>query len=387
MIILIKLKKDKLYKLGQDYYKLIINDIRQRYYDEKSKATAKNPFTGLSYITLFENESGEFNEEMIKTLLYKPIIAENSSFEQINSYILTGKLVFYSNFSVDKVLKDSGLKITKDSREKVRKEFVNKYSNKWLNKYKVKFPNYYKTTKKFHEFIKCIEGDLISLNNEISKIINYKYLRSEIRHYIICSMGVDVCPYCNRQYITSYLQNGNRYTTADLDHFLPKSLFALLSLSLFNFIPACQICNSRFKVNKRAEILYPYENGFENNAYFTIETNAKSDFDSIIGNNDFFNLTVNVEKNSKNRTKIYNNIETFKIKEVYQIHKQYVRELIYKKTAYNKTYKDMLSKLMKDMKLSDEEIDLFLYGYVFTHDELYKKPLAKLTYDIIRQYK
>ncbi len=77
----------------------------------------------------------------------------------------------------------------------------------------------------------------------------------------------------------------------------------------------------------------------------------------------------------------------FRINGVYQIHKQHVRELVYKKTAYKNTYKDMLSDLMKSMNLSNDEIDLFLYGYSLNQDEFYRKPLAKLTHDIIKDIK
>lgn len=385
MIELIRLTKDNLYKLKQSYINLMFNGVKQRYDIEKSKKAVINPFTKLPYIAIFENEKSIFDEEIIKALLGKPIVSEKTGFKEVDSYILTGQLIFYSKFSVDKVLKDRRIKIEKKSREKLRKEFVGKYSSQWLENYKKMFPNYYKTSKEFEEFIKHIEIDLLNLNKEISKIIDYSYLEDEFRHNIICKMGVDVCPYCNRQYITSYLENGNNRTTADLDHFLPKSIFTLLSLSLFNFIPSCQICNLRFKSNKRSNILYPYEDGFGNDAYFTLEINDMSNFESLIGNNDCFDLKLVVNNGSNNKTKIDNNIEMFKINQVYQIHKQYIRELCYKKTKYNEAYKTMICKLMEDLNLNSEELDLFLYGYSFNDDELYTKPLSKLTYDIIKR--
>ena len=84
------------------------------------------------------------------------------------------------------------------------------------------------------------------------------------RHKLLFLMEIEVCPYCQRNYISSYEENNIKKTTADLDHFYPKSLYPFLSLSLYNFIPSCQICNSRFKGNKDVRgSVYPYEEGFD----------------------------------------------------------------------------------------------------------------------------
>lgn len=36
----------------------------------------------------------------------------------------------------------------------------------------------------------------------------------------------------------------------DLDHVLPKSVFRLVGLSLYNFVPSCQICNQKLKLKR-----------------------------------------------------------------------------------------------------------------------------------------
>lgn len=60
-------------------------------------------------------------------------------------------------------------------------------------------------------------------------------------------------------------KNKTKKTTAHLDHFYPKSDYPFLALSLYNFVPSCQICNSRlFKGNKDTLVsIYPYEEGFD----------------------------------------------------------------------------------------------------------------------------
>ena len=73
----------------------------------------------------------------------------------------------------------------------------------------------------------------------------------------------------------------------------------------------------------------------------------------------------------------------FELENIYQTHKNYVRELLYKKTAYSPKYKKMLNETLIN-KLTDFEFRLFLFGYSGFEDELYNKPLSKLTNDILR---
>ncbi|MFM9745842.1 hypothetical protein ACKI2C_50665, partial [Streptomyces brasiliscabiei] len=65
------------------------------------------------------------------------------------------------------------------------------------------------------------------------------------RHKFITSLGVKVCPYCNRQYITSYESEADDMkTTADADHYYPKVEYPILQMNIFNLIPSCGVCNS-----------------------------------------------------------------------------------------------------------------------------------------------
>jgi len=99
------------------------------------------------------------------------------------------------------------------------------------------------------------------------KLFPYKKLLDDKdwnRHKLLSLMEIEVCPYCQRNYISSFEENDDKRITADLDHFYPKSLYPFLALSLYNFIPSCQICNSRFKGTKDTyNSVYPYEESFD----------------------------------------------------------------------------------------------------------------------------
>lgn len=66
------------------------------------------------------------------------------------------------------------------------------------------------------------------------------------------ALGITSCHYCDLSYINVYTLkssgSGQIRRHFDLDHFLPKSECPIIALSLFNFVPSCQVCNSRIKL-------------------------------------------------------------------------------------------------------------------------------------------
>ena len=62
-------------------------------------------------------------------------------------------------------------------------------------------------------------------------------------------LDVRYCPYCNAETVGTAMLPG-RIHLPDIDHIFPKKKYPLLSLSLYNLVPACNRCNSRFKKSK-----------------------------------------------------------------------------------------------------------------------------------------
>ncbi|RCW48349.1 hypothetical protein [Paenibacillus prosopidis] len=58
------------------------------------------------------------------------------------------------------------------------------------------------------------------------------------------SLGVKVCPLCNRNYINNVKPKGRQEKRAGrLDHFHDKSTYPFLAMSFYNLVPACYGCN------------------------------------------------------------------------------------------------------------------------------------------------
>ncbi|MEG2347492.1 hypothetical protein [Cetobacterium sp.] len=108
---------------------------------------------------------------------------------------------------------------------------------------------------------------------------------------------IQVCPYCN----TEGMFQVENYK---IDHFLPKSLFPLLSMYYLNLIPICESCNS-FHSGKGNNIIKPIQSQF----YQEIGTNIEFYLDL---KNNSVHLKSNIEETK-------NFIDLLKLKNKYEI--------------------------------------------------------------------
>ncbi|MET3846952.1 hypothetical protein [Paenibacillus sp. OAE614] len=376
---MIKIDSQRLLIVSDYYYQEIQSAVIDRFH---TVALGNNPFTGNNLRLWFvDPATGRLNKSFLKILLtgtFDEIISANP---EINYYLETCKFLHYSSEQVDAKL----LGKKKVARIAIRQAHVEKYRNPWLNKH-ANAPghlSFFSSNQNYNKLVRNVRADMDQLNTLIAQIIDYSYMSSELRHELLHRIGVEVCPYCNRQYITNYIDHTEKKSTADLDHFYPNSVFKLFSLSLHNFVPSCQICNSRFKLARGTEILNPYKHGFDCDTYFDIALTSASNSDSLIGGNTFFNIELHQTHTGDRANPLEGSIRLFQLQEVYQSHKEYVRELLYKQYVYKDAYKKDLTALFDNMQLTEQEIQLFLYGQVLQEDKLGDRPLSKLAYDII----
>ena len=215
------------------------------------------------------------------------------------------------------------------------------------------------------------------------------------RHKLLSLMGIEVCPYCQRNYISSFEENNDKRTTADLDHFYPKSLYPFLALSLYNFIPSCQICNSRFKGTKDTyNSVYPYEESFDDlGAKFKT---SKEIIYEILGEKDA-NFFVEIDyKNLKNkdRKKVEKSLKNLGLDKVYKkSHNQYIKDLLDNIEKYPKNYLESCVEIFDEYYKDKNKKEKIIKYFIDIVKEPYRKriengePLAKLTKDILDEFK
>lgn len=200
------------------------------------------------------------------------------------------------------------------------------------------------------------------------------------------SLGMKVCTYCNRQYTFSLSKGKNKITRPELDHFLPKNENPLLSLSFFNLIPSCTICNRDCK----GKISFSYQTHFS-----PYEANSKHElikydyypktYLGSIGETDEFRIFVKndgAKLSPELKAKIDGNTKVFELNTIVNEHKDVVQEIIKKRHISNDNYIETLQKTFPGAKLTLEEAYRLAYGNFYDEKEFNKRPLAKLTKDI-----
>ncbi|MBH0171651.1 hypothetical protein [Fictibacillus sp. 18YEL24] len=191
---MINLDPNILIRIKSDYSNKMLNSIEQRYKQEVSiKPIQENPFTNQPYTNLFENGRVHgIDLKLAEELLTKPMDHLCHNYAQINYYILTCKLVYFSTFKVDKELNRLNKKITQKERNKFREEYVSSYMNPWISSILATHPNFSSNNDNFIALIKEVERRLICLNNAIAKVVDYDFLSSELRHLVLTGTGVEV---------------------------------------------------------------------------------------------------------------------------------------------------------------------------------------------------
>lgn len=263
--------------------------------------------------------------------------------------------------------------------------------------------------------------DICNSNPDDPRIKNYKYdyinydkIVAKWRDRLLSSLQIKCCPYCNRQYITFWHdEKDSSHSTADLDHYYQKKKYPLFALSLFNFVPSCQICNSRMKGSDDTETLYPYEEGMDE-FHFRCEpkdTSADGMVDLWLANKsvdvnkllELYELrlrdesgddTAKTSEETAHINRIHGSIKVFHLEEVYKTHleaaiNEMLKIRIYLSGDYAESAKMTLAEIgisegsdSKNSFSKDEMRDIIL-GFVYDGQNKLDQPLGKMLSDLL----
>jgi hypothetical protein len=276
------------------------------------------------------------------------------------------------------------IKIEVNNIEDIAKEFLNKLKDKkYLNNNNNTFIKYWISNMdrivlaKPDTFEKIIAEK--ALYGQEKDVVFKKYMKGQYEtmnknhgYWLAEQLNIKCCPYCNRQYTFTINNNGTK-TKPQFDHFYSKSEYPCLALSFYNLIPSCPTCN-HIKGEENISI-NPYIEDFQdNNCKFQL-------IDKGIGKPAIIDKeNIEVDFSSKNK-----NIEVFGLRKLYSQHTDYVGEIIDKAQAYNATYYDSLIQSFSGLGKTSAEIDRFVWGSYLETAEHGKRPLSKLTHDVLEQ--
>ena len=190
------------------------------------------------------------------------------------------------------------------------------------------------------------------------------------KHKFITSLGVKVCPYCNRQFISSYEDGAvGSKTTADADHYYPKEQYPILQMNIFNLVPSCNVCNSKTKGKSNKRHLYPYVDPSDS-LTFEIPLEVGEQVSKIL-----------IDTKSNKRSG--DSIGVFKLDKIYQTHLDEATEV--KQNATN--YFEFGEKTYEVLQGLEVPFDIFSTWFSFMGKDALKEPLTKLRRDIFNQMK
>lgn len=165
----------------------------------------------------------------------------------------------------------------------------------------------------------------------------------------------------------------------DLDHVLPKAICPLTRLSLFNFVPSCQVCNEKLK--KDVELATTKEDWLK-----ISPTYCGSNFDDVVtfklipevSCSTFFELMKNRENYRLDFDMpggVYENYVTvFRLHDRYNYHKQRALHILSLKERYSEEKREEISRMMSKRHDSKNES---LYSEAQVKEDIFHLDLEK----------
>lgn len=213
--------------------------------------------------------------------------------------------------------------------------------------------------KKIHKKLATI---FYNLYTEFTKYKPEK-LDHPIAYHFFYALNIRTCPYCNRNYTFTIYDKIGKKTHPEYDHFYDKASNPLLAVSFFNLIPSCHVCN-HVKHNDSIRI-NPYFHGFKGK--------FKVSDDGIFRG---------FQTKSKAEELDY---KTFGLDQLYQLHDDYVQELIEKARIYRGPMMDALSSTFQTPDYTPKDVFNFVWGKNLDTANHINRPLSKLTRDILEE--
>ena len=226
-------------------------------------------------------------------------------------------------------------------------------------------------------------------NKKLIEIFNYDHYISSKKtsSYALAKIvGRNTCTYCNRLYTFTVIRkdvnskrinNGTRITRPQFDHWFPKKKFPLFSLSFYNLIPSCSVCNSSVKSEESfmpSTHLHPYIK----------EKNDKYRFSYILEPDGSPKVILHTHGDKAKKT-----AEDLKILEIYSEHSEYeLKDLLELRFKYSDNYLDVLFNDTFNLDEVDKKDSYrLLFGVEIDPNDFHKRPFSKFKYDILKELK
>lgn len=236
---------------------------------------------------------------------------------------------------------------------------------------------------------------IVDFCNEVYDAFNYSGFRDAKLNRLAVVLNVKTCLYCNQQYTIAMGKNPNRNGLISLvgsdaflqfDHFFGKSEYPILSMSLYNLIPSCPLCNQKKSSNHLSLKLHPYESDLSSRVRFRIR-NQDAFINPKLKDMDL--LEVEVDTFGDMEVKAF--VDNLELERRYARHLDLVEELetaFYMAPYYDGNFADIQRIFSSGGSCEPERIKA-LYrhfkGFYADPDDINRRPLTKFSQDIYAQ--
>ena len=175
-------------------------------------------------------------------------------------------------------------------------------------------------------------------------------------------LDIRYCPYCNTETVGTAMLPG-RIHVPDIDHIFPKDNYPLLALSLYNLVPACNRCNSRFKKAQdmlkdwngkgALPILHPYVDNVYRKIRFDYRPKSLENLFIQPYMEDSPLMVSAVDVDSDRRAAFY--IDEYHLNEIYRdVYSEEINEMIRMEAICSK---DFIDTMTKSYRLQDSDFN------------------------------
>lgn len=229
------------------------------------------------------------------------------------------------------------------------------------------------------------KGKLVSnsFGKEILKAFNYAGYRNTVLIELAEKLNVKSCPYCNMHYTLFANTDDKKHdkiAKLQFDHFFGKAEYPFLSMSLYNLIPSCGVCNQGKSSKKLSLKFHPYVSAISDQFHFqavnplTLYLGGKLD-----------RIEIEIETDGPDPADLNQFQEMFNLRSLYRRHKDIAQEVFDKEylsryysiplnfSFFNNVDRDYFTRLWTGVYPNDNEIEL--------------RPMSKFINDLFKQAK
>ena len=219
--------------------------------------------------------------------------------------------------------------------------------------------------------------------NAIQNAFDYETHRKDILVELAEKINVKSCPYCNMSYtLIAKKANGEKLAKLQFDHFYNKRDYPMLSMSLYNLIPSCSVCNQGKSTGDLDIRFNPYYGSINDTFVFKVRNPIPLYTGKKKG--DFIDIDAIATSTSQKDIKDFDKYkETFHIETLYQRHGDVAKEIFDKAYLYPYINEDDNFKMLPNY--SKEYRKQLWLGTYTTKEDIEKRPLTKLKQDLWKQ--